>query len=67
MHGVAILKEPVFNLDGTILVDKDIPGIVTAYLPDMERFAVQFPNKWLTFIETEEEFLKRVEYIKNEQ
>ena len=38
-------------------------GIVTAYLPEQDTFAVMFSdNRWITFKETEEDFLKRCKY-----
>ena len=45
-----------------IVIDKETGefGIITAYLPDMEKFAVVF-NKhgWLTFYCTEEDFNRK--------
>lgn len=63
MHGTAKLKESIMNMDGLVWVEKGEEGIVTAYLPEMEKFAVMFSeNRWATFDENEEAFLNRVEY-----
>lgn len=40
-------------------------GNVTAYLPQDEIFAIFFgPEKWITFFEDEDSFLKKIELIK---
>ena len=54
-HGKVTTKENLGDV-----VKKGEEGIITAYLPDMEKFAVLFSNKrWLTFSETETIFLQR--------
>ena len=44
--------------DHGLVVDKESGefGIITAYLPEMEKFAVIFNDKWLTFSCTEDDF-----------
>lgn len=44
--------------DHGIVIDKETGefGIITAYLPEMERFAIAFRDRWLTFQYTEEDF-----------
>jgi hypothetical protein len=66
MHGTAILRESILNIEGNVWVEKGEEGIVTAYLPEMETFAVIFTNdRWATFSETEESFVNnRVFYKK---
>jgi hypothetical protein len=45
-HGTAILK-----------TDKEKIGIITAYLPDREKFAVYFSKEeWITYSMSEEQF-----------
>lgn len=61
-HGVARLKE---DLEGTDLKAEDT-GLVTAYLPEMQKFAVRFVNVWMTFNCTEERFLELFEFHKYE-
>lgn len=58
-HGVAIAKFDIGDV-----IKKGEQGILTAYLPEMERFAVMFDNnRWYTFSETLEIFLERFEVI----
>jgi len=60
-HGLAIAKNDI----GT-LVKKDEEGIVTAYLPEHEKFAVWFSDdKWITFTGNENLFLEKFNYIPN--
>ena len=54
-HGIAVCKKYIV---GTSIVIGQA-GIITAYLPDMEKFAVNFGKDiWITFSETEEKFLE---------
>ncbi len=58
-HGVAIAKFDIGDV-----IKKGEQGILTAYLPEMERFAVMFDNnRWYTFSETLEIFLEKFETI----
>ena len=60
-HGLAVAKNDI----GT-LVKKDEEGIVTAYLPEDEKFAVWFSDdKWITFTGNENWFLEKFNYISN--
>jgi hypothetical protein len=55
-HGIA---KPLITLKD---ISKDDVGVITAYLPDMGKFAVHFGGtNWFTFDSTEEEFLKNFE------
>jgi hypothetical protein len=57
MHGIAILNRSIVDRDGNELIASGTKGIITAYLPDMNKFAVMFPeSQWITFDESEEEF-----------
>jgi hypothetical protein len=62
-HGTATIKGTLQDAEGGILVDVGEQGIITAYLPVDETFAVMFPDNkgWYTFKETEEEFNNRFE------
>lgn len=63
-HGEASLKENMLDKDGNVLIEKDVPGVITAYLPDMDKFAIFFgEGKWITFNDTEEDFKKRVNIL----
>ena len=60
-HGLAKAKENIEPVN----VKKDDVGTITAYLPDMNRFAMSFESgEWVTFEYTEEEFLEKFEIIK---
>lgn len=61
-HGIGTMKKDHGELK------KGMSGIVTAYLPDMNKFAIDFANNeaWITFSMTEKQFLRLVEvYNKN--
>lgn len=59
-HGTAVINEGLLDLNSNIIVEKGEEGIVTAYLPEMDTFAVMFTNnRWFTFKESEELFLKQ--------
>ncbi len=61
-HGIAIAKE---NIGENI--KKHESGIITAYLPEMERFAVLFSdNRFHTYCYNEEWFLDNFEVIKSQ-
>ncbi len=61
-QGSAIAKENIGDL-----VKKGDGGMLTAYLPEQETFAVYFgEKKWFTFKETEESFLERFEVVKDD-
>ncbi len=61
-HGSAIAKQ---DINETVKIGDG--GIITAYLPEEETFAVYFGDKkWFTFKEKEEAFLNRFEVIKEE-
>lgn len=58
-HGTAIAKEDINEI-----IKKGNGGIITAYLPDDNTFAIFFgDNKWYTFHETEEWFLNNFDII----
>jgi hypothetical protein len=58
-HGIAIAKN---EAEGLYAAGEE--GSITAYLPDMEVFAVIFEEgRWFTFKETKEEFHERFEVI----
>lgn len=64
-HGTAIMNEPLLNFDDSVIVNIGEEGIVTAYLPEQETFAVMFSgDRWFTFKESEESFLIRFKYNK---
>lgn len=65
LHGhTVVLEEEIIDADKNVIVEKGSNGLVTAYLPDMKRFAIMFTDdRWLTFTETEEAFNKRVKVI----
>ena len=61
IHGFAKAKNKLPNV-----CEVGEEGIITAYLPDMQRFAVSFDgkipgNRWITFEMPEEEFLENFE------
>jgi hypothetical protein len=63
-HGFAIAKEDILDENNFPVVSSGEKGIITAYLPDMNKFAVDFgKNRWLTFDMTEGEFLNKVETV----
>lgn len=58
-HGIAIAKNDIAH------IKKGDGGIITAYLPEMEKFAVMFKEHgWITFSDIEEWFLNNFEVIK---
>jgi hypothetical protein len=58
-HGTAIAKEDIGEL-----IKKGETGIITAYLPEDNTFAVFFGDKkWCTFHDPEEWFLNNFEII----
>jgi hypothetical protein len=58
-HGIAIAKKDI------AYIKKGEKGIITAYLPEMEKFAVMFEDdKWITFSDPEKWFLENFEVIK---
>lgn len=61
-HGTAVAKK-----DFGELVKKGDKGIITAYLPKDEIFAVFFGNgKWITFKQSEQEFKENCKVKLNE-
>ncbi len=61
-HGVATAKVDFES----IAIKKGEQGLLTAYLPEMEKFAVLFlGDKWITFNMNEEEFLNNFEVIED--
>jgi hypothetical protein len=66
-HGTATIKQSLQDLEGNNVVEIGENGIITAYLPEMEKFAVLFSNdRWYTFTETEDQFLERFDITKEE-
>lgn len=64
-HGTATFKEESYFRD---FGAQNKMGIITAYLPDENRFAVWFgEGQWITFEWTEEEFLSKFTVVLNEQ
>ena len=65
MFGNAILKHdlPVYDK----IISKGESGTITAYLPEMNKFAINFnPNYWITFEMSEDEFNEHFEvHLKN--
>ncbi len=58
-HGIAIVKNDIAH------IKKGDIGIITAYLPEMEKFAVIFEKHgWITFSDPEEWFLNNFEVVK---
>lgn len=58
-HGTAIIKEDISET-----LKKGRSGLITAYLPEMNKFAVYFVHdNFQTFNCTEEEFLYNFEII----
>jgi hypothetical protein len=60
-HGVATAKIDFESIS----VKNGDQGILTAYLPEMEKFAVLFKHNWITFSMNEEEFLKSFSVIED--
>lgn len=61
-HGIATVKESFGNFK------QSEQGIITAYLPELEKFAIMFNNHgWITFNWSEEEFLKHFNVELNTQ
>ncbi len=66
-HGTVTLKEGLIDENGKVVVTTKDIGIVTAYLPDMERFAIMFSDeRWFTFYDTEKQFNDRVIWLEKE-
>ena len=64
-HGKATLKENLLNTEGDVIVEQGATGIVTAYLPEQDIFAVMFSDdRWITFKETEEDLPELCRYQK---
>lgn len=60
-HGIATAKNDIGEI-----IKKDESGVITAYLPEMEKFAVIFSdNRFYTFNDTEEFFLSNFEVSNN--
>lgn len=62
-HGIATAKDDIGEI-----IKKGESGIITAYLPEMERFAVNIDfasKRWYTFEWSEKEFLKHFNVQKN--
>lgn len=58
-HGTAIAKHNIGDF-----IKKDEKGIITAYLPEMYKFAIFFSdNRWYTLNNNEELFLNNFEII----
>ncbi|PCI27554.1 hypothetical protein COB55_05590 [Candidatus Wolfebacteria bacterium] len=58
-HGIGTMKKDHGDLK------EGISGTITAYLPEMEKFAIEFnDDTWITFSMTEEEFIELVEVNK---
>lgn len=67
-HGTAKIKKELVDLEGNIVVQIGEVGVITAYLPDDETFAVLFSeNRWYTFRESEKTFLERFDVNNNEK
>jgi hypothetical protein len=62
-QGTAISKcDQFYSIDNIPLIKYNDRGIISAYLPDQNIFAVYFgKNKWITFEITEQEFLSKFE------
>lgn len=59
-HGIARAKKDLENINISIGDE----GIITAYLPDIKKFAIMFSKpQWITFDWTEEQFLDYFEII----
>ena len=58
IHGIAINLNENLGLVGKV-------GLITAYLPDEQKFAVANEKQWYTFSESEEEFNKRFIVIRD--
>lgn len=62
-RGIATAKDDIGEI-----IKKGESGIITAYLPEMDRFAVDIDfsaGRWYTFKWSEEEFLKHFDVQKN--
>ena len=56
-HGYATTKNDIPNVDGSIYINRGEEGMITAYLPEDNTFAVWFIGKrWVTFKMSEQEF-----------
>ena len=69
IHGIATLREAIVTKDDEVIVAGGEEGLITAYLPDDETFAVMFKddNGWYTFKESEETFKERFFIVLNEE
>jgi hypothetical protein len=64
-HGKATFKDEEYFKR---FCAKNKTGIITAYLPEMQRFGVFFgEGQWVTFEWTEEKFLKHFDVELNER
>ena len=61
-HGIAVAKEDIGEL-----IKKGEPGIITAYLPEDNTFAVMFKGegRWYTFKDNEQWFLEHFDVIRD--
>jgi len=66
-HGIATAKKDIrLNLTTEPYIKEGDSGVITAFLPYDERFAVDFGNgKWITFQWKKEQFLEEFEVILN--
>ena len=69
IHGIARLRIALVTKDDEVIVEVGAEGLITAYLPEDETFAVMFKddNGWYTFKESEETFKERFFVMLNEQ
>jgi hypothetical protein len=60
----AMIKGVVRHKGTLDWLEPEQTGVITAYLPEQEKFAVDFgEDKWITFSWTEEEFLKHFDTV----
>jgi len=69
IHGIASLRTALVTKDDEVIVAVGEEGLITAYLPDDETFAVMFKDDkgWHTFKESEETFKERFFIVLNEE
>jgi hypothetical protein len=67
IHGIARLRTAIVNENNEVIVEVGKEGLITAYLPNDETFAVMFKESWHTFKESEETFKERFFIVLNEE
>ena len=49
-HGFAMCKKEMLNQNGEVIVPIKTQGMITAFLPEEDKYAIYFDNtQWITF------------------